>query len=331
MLSTEANCYWSMVKAVIFDIDGTLIDSVDLHALAWQETFLHHGIRTDFLAVRSQIGKGGDKLMQVFLSQEQLERWGKRIQAERTELFKRRYLPRVKPFPRLRELFERLRADGIEIALASSAKQDELRAYKKLTGIGPYLSAKVSSDDVAGSKPDPDVFLSARKKLGIDPKEIVAIGDTPYDAESAGKAGMETIGVQSGGWSSADLQAAGCVAVYRDPADLLEKYESSPLAGQGSPSLSKNGYQEKSMDSNNKLYFLMGLGIGALAAILFAPKSGSETRDFLKSKSEEGARYAKEVASDAIELGKQNADQLRRIVAETADSAAEAVEDGMEA
>jgi beta-phosphoglucomutase-like phosphatase (HAD superfamily) len=122
---------------------------------------------TNFRAVRDQIGKGGDKLMKVFLSEEQIDRWGKEIAEERTALFKRQYLPQVKPFPQLRGLFERLRKDKIEIALASSAKDDEIRAYKKITGIGPYLHAEISSDDVAHSKPDADIFLAARRKLGI--------------------------------------------------------------------------------------------------------------------------------------------------------------------
>jgi HAD superfamily hydrolase (TIGR01509 family) len=240
------------------DIDGTLIDSVDLHARAWQETFLQYGVKTDFRAVRDQIGKGGDKLMKVFLSEEQIARWGKQIEAERTELFKRQYLPHVKPFPKLQGLFERLRKDQIEIALASSAKDDEIQAYKKITGIGPYLDAKTSSDDVAHSKPDPDIFLAARKKLGIDPRNIIAVGDTPYDAESAGKAGMATIGVLCGGCSPAKLRAAGCVALYRDPEDLLKNYDASPLAARGT-----HGYEnrEKSMNSNSTVYFLAGLGI----------------------------------------------------------------------
>jgi HAD superfamily hydrolase (TIGR01509 family) len=231
----------NMVKAVIFDIDGTLIDSVAMHARTWQETFLRYGVKTDFRAVRDQIGKGGDKLMKVFLSEEQIARWGKQIEAERAELFKRQYLPQVKPFPQLRGLFERLRRDEIKIALASSAKDDELRAYKKITGIGPYLDAKTSSDDVAHSKPDPDIFLAARRKLGIDPRNIIAIGDTPYDAESAGKAGMATVGLLCGGSSPANLRAAACVALYRDPADLLKNYDTSPLAARHQWGLSKQG------------------------------------------------------------------------------------------
>jgi beta-phosphoglucomutase-like phosphatase (HAD superfamily) len=163
-----------MVKAVIFDVDGTLIDSVDLHARAWQDIFLRYGVKTDFQAVRDQIGKGGDKLMKVFLSEEQIGRQGEEIEGERVKHFKREYLPQVKPFPALQGLFERLQDDGIKIALASSAKDDELRVYKKITGIGPFLSQDTSSEDVSNSKPAPDIFLTAQKKLRIDPRNIIA-------------------------------------------------------------------------------------------------------------------------------------------------------------
>jgi HAD superfamily hydrolase (TIGR01509 family) len=317
-----------MVKAVIFDIDGTLIDSVDMHARAWQETFLRYGVKTDFWAIRDQIGKGGDKLMKAFLSEDQIARWGKQIEAERTELFKRQYLPQVKPFPQLRGLFERLRKDEIKIALASSAKDDELRAYEKITGIGPYLDAETSSDDVAHSKPDPDIFLAARKKLGIDSRNIIAVGDTPYDAESAGKGGMATIGLLCGGGSPAKLRAAGCVALYLDPADMLKNYDTSPLAARGTEGY---GNKEKLMNSSNIFYFLTGLGIGAAAGILYAPKSGPETREFLKTKSEEGASYAKQTASHTIDFAKQKADELSQTAAETIDHATQIVKDAMEA
>jgi HAD superfamily hydrolase (TIGR01509 family) len=293
-----------MVKAVIFDVDGTLIDSVDLHARAWQEIFLKYGVTTDFQAVRAQIGKGGDKLMKVFLPEEQIARQGEEIEAERAKLFKRKYLSQVRPFPGLQGLFERLGRDGIKIALASSAKEDELQVYKKITGIGPFLAKATSSDDVSNSKPDPDIFLSAQKKLGIDPRNIIAIGDTEFDVQSAGKAGMATIGLLCGGSGTAKLNAAGCVALYRDPADLLKNYDSSPLgeraAGtrQSSSTAQNETNKEKSMNSNNSLYFLMGLGVGVAAGMLCAPKSGSETRDFLRSKSGEGTKYAKQAASD---------------------------------
>lgn len=273
-----------MVKAVIFDMDGTLIDSVDLHARAWQEIFLKYGVQTDFQAVRDQIGKGGDKLMKVFLSETQIARQGKEIEEQRTKLFTSKYLPQVKPFPGLRRLFERLRDDGIKIALASSAKDKELQTYKKITGIEPYLAQDTSSDDVSNSKPDPDIFLTARRKLGIEPGEIIAIGDTPYDAESAGKAGMRTIGLLCGGTSPEKLRAAGCVALYRDPADLLKNYDSSPLAdtairkGQVSKSRHAEANKADSASSKNALYFCLGIGVGAAVGVLFAPQSRSETR-----------------------------------------------------
>ena len=277
-----------------------------------------------FRALRDQIGKGGDKLMKAYLSKEQLDRWGKEIEAERTDLFNRQYLPKVKPFPKMRGLFERLQKDKIEIALATSAKDDELRAYKRITGIGPFLSVKVSSDDVAESKPDPDVFLAARKKLGFDPRNIIAIGDTPYDAESAGKAGMATIGLLCGGSSPAKLRAAGCVALYSDPADLLMKYDSSPVAAGGKARMNGDyGKKDKSMKSNNTFYFLMGLAIGTAAGILYAPKPGQEIRSFLKRKSDEGASYAKQTASDAMDLARHKADELKQTAAETINSATE--------
>jgi HAD superfamily hydrolase (TIGR01509 family) len=316
-----------MVRAVIFDIDGTLIDSVDLHAQAWQDILLRYGVKTDFQAVRDQIGKGGDKLMRVFLSEQQIARRGKQIESERAKLFRRKYLRQVRPFPGLLDLFERLRKDGIKIALASSAKDDELQVYKKITGIGPYLDAKISSDDVTHSKPDRDIFMAAKQKIGFDARDIIAIGDTRYDAESAGKAGMSTVGLLSGGSTAKTLLAAGCVALYRDLADLLRNYATSPLITRGTNSRSvlgnneRDNNKERSMNSNSALYFLTGLGIGAVAGILYAPKSGSDTRDFLRSKSEEGARYARQTASDAADLAKQKADELKKAATDILDQA----------
>lgn len=218
------------MKAIIFDIDGTLIDSVDYHAEAWREVFRRHRVEVAYESVREQIGKGGDELMAVFLSPEQIKREGKQIEEERGELFRREYLPRVKPFPALHQLFERLKSDGIKIALASFAKRDELEAYKQITGVGPYLEAATSSDDASHSKPDPDIFLAALNGLkGIEPAEALAVGDTPYDAEAALRAGMSAIGVLCGGFAPEKLTAAGCFALYRDPAEILLKYDELPL------------------------------------------------------------------------------------------------------
>ncbi|HEY2154003.1 MAG TPA: HAD family hydrolase [Isosphaeraceae bacterium] len=222
-----------MIRAVIFDIDGTLLDSVDLHARAWQEVLARHGHDVPFEDVRRQIGKGGDNLLPVFLSRRELERLQEKIEKERSELFKQKYLPLVRPFPKVRELFQRILADGKRIALASSGKKDEVEVYEKIAGIDDLIGDDdvTSSGDAEHSKPDPDIFHAALGKLGKIPKdEVIAVGDTPYDAEAAGKAGLRTIGMLCGGFPEADLRAAGCIAIYRDPADLLAHYETSPIA-----------------------------------------------------------------------------------------------------
>jgi HAD superfamily hydrolase (TIGR01509 family) len=221
-----------MVKAVIFDIDGTLIDSVDLHARAWQEALRHFAYERPFEVVRAQIGKGGDLVMAALLPEDEVRRRGEEIEQYRLELFKREYLPRVKPFPMVRELIERIKADGKRIALASSAREQELGRYKRIAGIEDLLDAETSSDDAERSKPHPDIFEAALGRLeGIDAADAIAVGDTPYDAQAAGKIGLRTIGVLSGGWPEAKLREAGCIAIYRDAADLLRRYDQSPLAG----------------------------------------------------------------------------------------------------
>jgi HAD superfamily hydrolase (TIGR01509 family) len=220
-----------MVKAVIFDIDGTLIDSVDLHAEAWREALRHFGHDVPFEKVREQIGKGGDLLMAALLPEEEVRRRGKEIETYRLDLFKREYLSRVKPFPSVRELFERIKADGLRIALASSAKKEELERYKQIAGIADLVDAETSSDDAEKSKPHPDIFEAALDRLeGIAAGDAIAVGDTPYDAQAAGKAGLRTIGLLCGGWPEPALREAGCIAIYRDPADLLRHYDQSPLA-----------------------------------------------------------------------------------------------------
>ena len=221
-------------KAVVFDVDGTLIDSVDLHAQAWVDAFAEFGHAFGFADVRRQIGKGGDQLMPVFLSKAEIDRFGERLEERRGVLFKERYLHRIKPFPAVRELFQRVIADGKAVALASSAKEDELEQYKKIANIADLIDVETSSDDADKSKPHPDIFQAALTKLDMaQPDQAIVIGDTPYDAEAAAKAGLRTIGLLCGGWSEGELARAGSVAIFRDPSDLLARYEESPLASPG--------------------------------------------------------------------------------------------------
>lgn len=220
-----------MITAIIFDIDGTLIDSVDLHAEAWRVSLARFGKKVTFEEVRRQIGKGGDQLMPVFLSPKELAKFGEELEQFRGDLFKKEFLPRVKAFPDVRQLFQRIRQDDKRIALASSAKGDELKTYKAIAGIDDLIEAETSSDDAARSKPYPDIFQAALAELGdVRADNVIVVGDTIYDAEAAGKAHMRTIGVMCGGWSEEDLRRAGCIAIYRDPADLLNGYDASPIS-----------------------------------------------------------------------------------------------------
>ena len=220
-----------MIKAVIFDVDGTLVDSVDLHARAWQDAFAESGHEIEFSKIRAQIGKGGDQLLPVFLSENEREAHGKNIETRRTEIVKQRYMSQIRAFPEVRELFLRLRQEGIKRVLASSAKQDELQAYKKLARIEDLVDAETSSDDAEKSKPHPDIFEAAMTRLpGMNAADVMVIGDTPYDAQAADKAGLRTIGVLCGGFPEQALRDAGCIAIYHDPADLLAQFDNWVLS-----------------------------------------------------------------------------------------------------
>jgi HAD superfamily hydrolase (TIGR01549 family) len=215
-----------LLKAVIFDVDGTLVDSNDLHIEAWREAFAHYGIGLTYEQIHEQVGKGGDQLIPVFCSQEQVDKFGDELDRLRGEIFARDYLPQVRPFPHVRELFERLRDDGLQIALATSSKQTELQSHLKNLDVEDLVDGATSADDAEHSKPCPDIFEAALGRLdGVLASEAVVVGDTPYDAIAAMKAGMQTIALLSGGFPEETLREAGAVEVYVDVTDLLEHYD----------------------------------------------------------------------------------------------------------
>ena len=221
-----------MIKAAIFDLDGTLVDSNELHVLAWQESFREFGKEIPMERLREQIGKGGDQYLPVFLTELELREFGKELEEFRGKIFKQKYLPNVRPFPRVRELFERIRGDGKKIALASSGKADEVEHYEKLLGIEKLVDGRTTADDVAHSKPKADVFISVLRLLDhLSPDEAIAIGDTPYDIEAAKKIDLSTIALLSGGFPQEELRDAGAIAIFRDPADMFDRYNQLPLAG----------------------------------------------------------------------------------------------------
>lgn len=218
-----------MISAAIFDLDGTLVDSNDLHTEAWQETFRHFGKEIPYEDLRHQIGKGGDQYLPMFLSEQELREIGAEVDEFRGDLFKKKYLERVRVFPKVRELLQRLHDVGKRIALASSGNEDEVAHYVKLAQIGALVEAQTTKSDVRASKPSPDVFNSALNLLHLPAQEAIVIGDTPYDVQAAKKIELRTIGLLCGGFSEDELRASGAVAIYRDPEDLLESINRSPL------------------------------------------------------------------------------------------------------
>lgn len=218
-----------MTKAVIFDIDGTLVDSVEAHARAWQQAFEHFGKKVPLEQVRTKIGKGSDQMLPDFFSAEQLERFGEQMEEYRGKLFKGEYLPHIRPFGRVRELLLRIHETGMKISLASSGSRDDMDYYKRLLNVEDLVEEGKSGDDVKRSKPHPDLFSEALKSMGLKAHEAIAVGDTPYDAMAANKIHLRTIGIV-GFWTENQLREAGCIEVFKSPADLLEHYDQSALA-----------------------------------------------------------------------------------------------------
>lgn len=217
------------VRAVLFDIDGTLVDSNASHVRAWGEVFAARGVQVSPEAIHDQIGKGADLLVPALMPGVDPGA----VQAlgdAHGEVFKRDYLARVRPFSGAHDLLALTRAQGRRVVLASSASQAELDHYLDILDARDLVQASTSVDDVRTSKPAPDIFAVALKRAGVGPDEAVAVGDSPYDVQAAGKCGVATVALRSGGFSDEALLEAGAVALYDDAFALLAGYEGSPLA-----------------------------------------------------------------------------------------------------
>lgn len=215
------------VRGLLLDVDGTLVDSNDDHARAWVRALAENGEAVRFEDVRPLIGMGGDKLLPKVTGIEAESPKGKAIEKRRGEIVRGDVIPWLRPFPRVVELLERLRKHGIKLVVASSAKEVELKGLLKVCGADRFIEAKTSSDDADKSKPDPDIVHAALASIGLPASEVLMLGDTPYDVEAAGRAGVGVIALRCGGWG--DTHLAGAIAIYDDPADLLMRFDESPL------------------------------------------------------------------------------------------------------
>ena len=170
----------SRPRAVILDVDGTLIDSNDAHAHAWVESCAEFGHPVAFEKVRRLIGMGGDKVLPELTGISEEDEIGQQMKKRRGEIFRERYLPRLKAFPEARALLERFTRDGLTLAVATSASRKDMRALLEQAGIADLIDEHTSADDADESKPDPDIVHAALKRAGVAAGEAVMLGDTPY-------------------------------------------------------------------------------------------------------------------------------------------------------
>jgi HAD superfamily hydrolase (TIGR01509 family) len=216
-----------LLRGVIFDIDGTLVDSNDAHAQSWVDTFTEAGHDVPFSVVRPLIGMGGDKLLPKTIGIRHDSKEGKKLTKRRSEIFREEYLPHLRALDGSRALVMRVRADGLKPVIATSAQDKELQGLLKAAEVADLIEEKATASDAKRSKPDPDIVEAAIEEAEIEAEDLVMIGDTPYDVEAALRAGVRIIGFRSGGWKDEDL--AGAVETYDGPAHLLANYELSLL------------------------------------------------------------------------------------------------------
>jgi HAD superfamily hydrolase (TIGR01509 family) len=214
----------AQAPAFLFDLDGTLIDSVYQHVLAWREALEHAGTELSVWRIHRRIGMSGGLLVNALLR----ETGGgmgsadaERLQTLHAEAFDRRFAAQVRPLPGARELLTALTEAGVPLAIATSGRLDTARRSLELLGVGPAVPV-VTRDAVRYAKPDPDLFLAAAERLGVPIHDCFVVGDSVWDLLAARRARALSIGLLSGGYGQEELERAGAYRVYEDPRDLLQ-------------------------------------------------------------------------------------------------------------
>jgi HAD superfamily hydrolase (TIGR01509 family) len=215
------------VKAVLFDIDGTLVDSNYLHIDAWDRALTEVGHPVNTWRIHRAIGMDSGKLLEALL-EDDVEALGDRAKEAHTRLYEAAG-DRLRSFGQAQELLRTLAERGYEVVLATSAPENELQMLRRTLDVEDAIATLTSAEDVAEAKPSPDIVQVALQKAGVAPDEAIFVGDTVWDVEAAGRAGVATIGLRSGGVSEGELRDAGAVAVYDDAAHLLAELDSSLL------------------------------------------------------------------------------------------------------
>lgn len=220
-------------RAVLFDVDGTLVDSNYLHVDAWKRAFADLRLPVETWRIHRCIGMDGSTLTDI-LSDGADEGVQRRL-SERHSHYYARSIWLLSPLPGAAELLHHIAAEDIEVVLASSAPVDELRMSRMVLACDDVISAVTSSQDVETAKPRPDIVNVALERAGVGPTDAVFVGDAVWDMVAANRAGVTCVGLRSGGVSDTELETAGAQAVFDNPEDLLQHLDDSPIGALMAP------------------------------------------------------------------------------------------------
>jgi HAD superfamily hydrolase (TIGR01509 family) len=214
--------------AVLFDVDGTLVDSSYIHTLAWWRAFRQAGYDVPMASIHRSVGMGGDRILDSLLPADRDTSEDSTIMTSHAAVFST-FWPSLRPLDGAKELLAQCHDNGLAVALASSARERDLEALRATIGADAFIDAATSSTDAQESKPAPDILVAALKALGVQASDSVYVGDAVWDIYAAGKLDIPTIGLTSGGTSEAELRDAGAVEIYASPRDLLENLGTSMI------------------------------------------------------------------------------------------------------
>ena len=215
-------------RGVLFDVDGTLVDSSYFHTLAWWQAFRQQGYDVPMASIHHCVGMGGDRLVDSLLPEGRDKDADAGIMASHAALFATNW-PALRAFDGAKDLLAQCHAGGLAVALASSARTQDLLAARRALGADAHIHAATSANDAKASKPAPDILVAALEAVGVRPADAVYVGDAVWDMQAAAALGMPAVAFTCGGTSAAELRDAGAVEVYEGPRDLLENLQESAI------------------------------------------------------------------------------------------------------
>lgn len=210
-------------RALVLDVDGTLLDTVYLHVIAWWEAFRDAGHEVSGFDIHRAIGRGSDDLVETLIG---------KVDESLVDAHAEKWAPlreKCIPFHDVPELIRTVADRGVQVVYCTSGAPEDIEDFREKIGCDDVVAAAVNSSDVEHSKPAPDIVRAALEAVGVEPEDAVMVGDTVYDIRAARAAGVACIGLVCGGIGEKELQEAGAAAVYGNPSELLQNLDGSPL------------------------------------------------------------------------------------------------------